>query len=66
MGKYVIDQINKTLILDTTITYRNLEQILCGMYDLYAERMGGNVSRVSSVPTSSAEIEDGAKIMNLF
>lgn len=65
--KYIIDQISNALTFDTPITYRNLEQTLCEMYGLYANRMGTNISRVPSAPTPSAEIEEeDAEIFNLF
>ena len=47
------------------ITYRNLEQTLTEMYELYASRIGTQVTRVRTPPPTNIN-DDDAEVINLL
>ena len=63
--KFIIDQISNALTFNMPITYRNLEQTLTEMYELYASRIGTQVTRVPT-PTPTNINDDDAEVINLL
>ena len=63
--KFIIDQISNALTFNMPITYRNLEQTLTEMYELYASRIGTQITHVPTTPPANIN-DDDAEVINLL